>query len=68
MSIPAMDVSELFNLKGKTALVTGSAQGLGKEIVLNLARNGASLVLADILYPEQTVSLGSDLYFCTFRD
>jgi 2-deoxy-D-gluconate 3-dehydrogenase len=49
-----MDSSELFRLNGKIALVTGSAQGLGKEIASSLARNGCSLVLADIVYPEET--------------
>lgn len=49
-----MDSSELFRLKGKIALVTGSAQGLGKEIASSLAQNGCSLVLADIAYPEET--------------
>jgi NAD(P)-dependent dehydrogenase (short-subunit alcohol dehydrogenase family) len=49
-----MDCTELFRLDGKTALVTGCAQGLGKEIALSLAQNGASLVLADIVYPEET--------------
>jgi len=49
-----MDSSELFRLEGKIALVTGSAQGLGKEIALTLAQNGCSLVLADIAYPEET--------------
>ena len=49
-----MDSSELFRLNGKIALVTGSAQGLGKEIASSLAQNGCSLVLADIAYPEET--------------
>ena len=49
-----MEVGESFSLKGKTALVTGSAQGLGREIALALAKNGASLVLSDIQYPEAT--------------
>jgi len=49
-----MDFSELFRLDGRTALVTGSAQGLGKEIAVSLAQNGASLILADIVYPEET--------------
>jgi NAD(P)-dependent dehydrogenase (short-subunit alcohol dehydrogenase family) len=49
-----MDSSELFRLKGRIALVTGSAQGLGKEIASSLAQNGCSLVLADIAYPEET--------------
>ena len=49
-----MAVKELFNLDGKTALITGSARGLGKEIAIGLAQYGASLVLADIAQPEKT--------------
>ncbi len=49
-----MNSSELFRLEGKIALVTGSAQGLGKEIALSLAQNGCSLVLADLVDPEET--------------
>ena len=49
-----MHSSELFRLDGKIAVVTGSTQGLGKEIALSLAQNGCSLVLADIVYPEET--------------
>ncbi len=33
---------------GKTAVVTGSARGLGKAIALKLASNGANIVLNDI--------------------
>jgi len=49
-----MNFSELFKLEGKVAIVTGSAQGLGKEIALSLAQDGCSLVLADIVIPEET--------------
>ena len=34
-----------FNLKGKTALVTGSSQGIGKSIALALAEYGADIVV-----------------------
>jgi NAD(P)-dependent dehydrogenase (short-subunit alcohol dehydrogenase family) len=51
-----MEAAELFGLKGKTALVTGAAQGLGKEIALALAQNGASLILSDIQNPEDTAA------------
>lgn len=36
------------NLKGKIAIVTGAGHGIGKEIALALARNGAEVVVTDI--------------------
>ncbi|MBI3353779.1 MAG: 3-oxoacyl-[acyl-carrier-protein] reductase [Nitrospirae bacterium] len=36
------------DLKGKIALVTGAAQGIGKEIALALARAGADVVISDV--------------------
>ena len=35
-------------LRGKVALVTGAAQGIGKAIALLLAQNGADVVVSDI--------------------
>jgi NAD(P)-dependent dehydrogenase (short-subunit alcohol dehydrogenase family) len=43
-----------FSFEGQIALVTGSAQGLGREIALALAQHGASLVLADKVFPTDT--------------
>lgn len=41
-------------LDGKTALITGSAHGLGKKIALGFAECGVSLILSDIDYPRKT--------------
>ncbi len=43
-------------LGGKTAIVTGAAQGIGKEIACSLAKEGASVVVSDIdiEHAEQT--------------
>ncbi len=37
-----------FGLKGKTAIVTGGASNIGREITLSLAREGTNVILADI--------------------
>jgi 2-deoxy-D-gluconate 3-dehydrogenase len=41
-------ISQLFNLKGLTALVTGGALGIGQAIVDRLSEAGASVVIVDI--------------------
>jgi len=52
--VKTLDLKELFSCEGKTALVTGSARGLGEAVSLGLAQFGASLILSDINYPQQT--------------
>lgn len=42
-----MDTSNLFNLKGKTAIITGGANGIGKASCEILAAYGANVVVSD---------------------
>jgi 3-oxoacyl-[acyl-carrier protein] reductase len=44
-------------LEGKIAIVTGSNQGIGKEIALTLAEAGANIVAVDLYKNEQTSEL-----------
>jgi glucose 1-dehydrogenase len=42
------------NLKGKVAIVTGGNSGIGMAIVLELARQGANIVIDYVAHPEAT--------------
>jgi NAD(P)-dependent dehydrogenase (short-subunit alcohol dehydrogenase family) len=44
-------------LKGKVAIVTGASQGIGQELALAMAREGAKVVTASIHGCEETVNL-----------
>jgi NAD(P)-dependent dehydrogenase (short-subunit alcohol dehydrogenase family) len=43
-----MTILDLFRLEGKTALVTGAAQGIGFEIARGLGEAGAKVIIADM--------------------
>lgn len=47
-----MNASELFNLKGKTAIVTGGANGIGKATAIILAQHGANIAIGDFNIDE----------------
>lgn len=47
-----MNTSDLFNLTGKTAIVTGGAGGIGKATAILLAKHGANISIGDFNLEE----------------
>jgi 3-oxoacyl-[acyl-carrier protein] reductase len=58
------------SLKGQTAVVTGGARGIGREITLSLAQDGANIVIADLITEqaeetaEEVKKLGCKALIC----
>jgi NAD(P)-dependent dehydrogenase (short-subunit alcohol dehydrogenase family) len=55
-----MSLLESFSLDGETAIVTGAAQGLGKQMASGLAEMGADVAIADVNH-EQAVESAAEL-------
>jgi len=49
-------MNNLFDLKGKTAIITGASTGLGQGMSLGLAGSGADILLVDYVSSEETLS------------
>ena len=45
MPLPVRTINELFDLSGRSAIVTGGSRGLGREMAEGLAEAGASVML-----------------------
>ena len=59
-------MENLFDLSGRTAVVTGSGRGLGREFALALARSGADVAISDI-DPETAKRTAAELAAATGR-
>jgi 3-oxoacyl-[acyl-carrier protein] reductase len=49
-------ISGPIDLRGKVAIVTGGARGIGKATCIALAREGAKIIVCDILSAEETLA------------
>jgi glucose 1-dehydrogenase len=49
------------SLQNKVAIVTGGNSGIGQAIVLELARQGASIVIDYVVHPEATAALEQEI-------
>lgn len=55
-----MILSNLFELKGKVAIVTGGGNGIGKASCLMLAKAGAAVAVSDLKY-EDAVKVAEEI-------
>lgn len=46
--MPKLSITQLFDLTGQAAIVTGGAKGIGQGIALRLAEAGAAVMIADV--------------------
>lgn len=64
----------MFELTGKNAIVTGASRGIGREIALKLAKQGANIAVLDMNKNEETLKEIADLgvkvefYTCNVAD
>ena len=63
-----MDNNPLFDLKGKTAIITGSSRGIGKAIAIRMAQYGAKVMISSRkidacnVVVEEIKALGGEAY------
>ncbi|MCP4550452.1 MAG: 3-oxoacyl-[acyl-carrier-protein] reductase [Bacteroidetes bacterium] len=48
-------------LEGKTALITGASRGIGREIALKFADQGANIAFSDIVFDDHAKSLEQEI-------
>jgi glucose 1-dehydrogenase len=56
MSIPAYD-----RLKGQTAIITGSSSGIGKTVAIQMAREGAKVVINHLSHEKEAKEIAKEI-------
>ncbi|MFC3172815.1 SDR family NAD(P)-dependent oxidoreductase [Novosphingobium bradum] len=56
-----MNSADLFNLKGRVAMVTGAGQGVGRGIALALAGSGAGGVVVNDFYADRAEAVAEEI-------
>lgn len=54
-------MSDVLQLSGRIGLVTGAGQGIGREIALRLARDGAKAVIVNDYYAERAQAVAEEI-------
>ena len=69
MDASTKSLTELLSLKGKTVLITGAAQGIGRQIAERYAEAGASVLLIDVNTPavESAAEKLAEIYHVTTK-
>jgi len=56
-----MENSDILDLEGQVALVTGAGKGVGRAIALELARHNAGGIAVNDFDPERAASVASEI-------
>jgi NAD(P)-dependent dehydrogenase (short-subunit alcohol dehydrogenase family) len=69
-SAPTQSISDLIDLNGRRALVTGGAHGIGEAIARRLAEAGANVIIADLAADgaAAAAAIGAQFMACDITD
>jgi 3-oxoacyl-[acyl-carrier protein] reductase len=54
-------MSDLLDLKGRVAMVTGAGQGVGRQVALDLAAHNAGVVIVNDFYEERAAAVADEI-------